>query len=109
MVEQIQIKQWYRMVGEATGKLKCPKRRPVVKFRNLSIDKSSCSGLSGKHPISVALDDEAGDEWLDPTSRANLLDFLSDTPRDNGSSPGEARSTPVGEQSIQKAADVVWE
>ncbi|KAG8698279.1 hypothetical protein FRC08_006022 [Ceratobasidium sp. 394] len=137
MVEQIQVKQWYEMVDEAAGKLRRPKKKPVLKFRHLATnEKPPHSSSSNEGPIPVALDDVAGDTWLNPASKGtggaaaedeaapqtqhghltlidftatSLLDYLSDAPRDNSPGPGEVVLVESGEQPIRKAADVNWD
>ncbi|KAG8795011.1 hypothetical protein FRC12_019094 [Ceratobasidium sp. 428] len=135
MVEQIQVKQWYNMVDEVTGKLKAPKKtRPVVKFRQLAANKSiTSSTLPNGGALSVALNDEAGDGLLGPQARvesndlhapvrpqrdhlsivdvgaAVLLDILSPTPRDVRLDAPSGASAPAHENETVSASNVDWD
>ncbi|QRV96437.1 hypothetical protein RhiJN_24455 [Ceratobasidium sp. AG-Ba] len=138
MVEQIQVKQWHELIDEYVGNVKRSKKKgPLLKYRNVSLEKISRNReeqIEGSIP--VALNDEEGDDWLEPGARptdndvsetespsqsydhlefidlksAALVDFISDTAQTLGKASVQGSNKNLGnEQIVRKAADVDWD
>ncbi|KAG9080292.1 hypothetical protein FRC06_006823 [Ceratobasidium sp. 370] len=138
MVKQIQVKQWYQLMDEYVGNVKQQeKRQLVLKFRNTSLDKPLHNHVDqNEGEVPVALNDEEGDNWLEPGARSidddvtetelpshsydhlefidlkspALLDFVSDTAQGLDKVTDQRSSQDSGNgQVVRKAADVDWD
>ncbi|QRV85643.1 hypothetical protein RhiJN_27692 [Ceratobasidium sp. AG-Ba] len=139
MVEQIQVKQWHQLIDEYVGNVKRPKKRgPLLKYRNISLEKTSRNREEQKNEgaIPVALNDEQGDDWLEPGVRSidndvsetespsqsydhlefidlkstALIDFISDTAQTPGKATVQGGDKDLdNEQVVRKVADVDWD